>query len=804
LNFLDDEALSRVRLNITFQIMEAIAQKCQNSSDTNKQLLGEYINRIKYFVELVKDEGLTIDLTRDFGQQAEINFLNYIHNVNFFTILTVWPEWKTQIFEVKKPTSTERIVREITYRFRVNGQNPELGKPAFVAKLLSLKESLENRDKISPYINWVLAQLIFLGIIIPTGINNYSKEDLKSQLIEPLFKKIQENPEKMINELLEKLKNRESAMKNIATALMTIMRDQGDKIINQVDQKISQQYICIKKGIVDWERLEGAEIGRKDLLITGVTKALERVAWLKQIEITDNPSLVPNLLFSIKVTTELSEQNLVIKEATKKLKLKRCFTDQLLQIIFVPFETQKNDKGENQYQYCSLISEAKGWAFKRAVQIEYETRTLQRNQKKDDDKSKQIHAAAVTAFSILIYSCLWCIIKQIKEQNQEKFTTLMLRLQEHQESEETSGENYVYAATQAIEAILAQDNPTRMQGMILDNLIKSNAKYIKSGTFNALLSAFPVAISLEKPVISKIGKIGLISYQGRPCDEHPQSDQKNQLILSQSYIATAIEQPFTGYQIQAERMQSDLIYSEEQLRKQRLIYEEIAHLQQQGCQHIILLSHLYQSRRINKTADYNSPLNNREFLEKLSQDFPNLSIYPLLRDVFPATRLHQRNQQQSGFEILRASDHTYFLNSLKEIGLERQIIPIYTFATLHVVEAEQRPQSGFCVYFLHSDSSVNLDWTERTRQHLINPEQNSPIHPCLLTMLRGLHFIESEKGVIKNQYLPVLDPFSWISPNTIEAAGEVKIMHSRRKGKILLSYPAILTHIAQVLRRKNH
>ena len=41
-------------------------------------------------------------------------------------------------------------------------------------------------------------------------------------------------------------------------------------------------------------------------------------------------------------------------------------------------------------------------------------------------------------------------------------------------------------------------------------------------------------------------------------------------------------------------------------------------------------------------------------------------------------------------------------------------------------------------------------------------------------MLRGLHFIEAERGVQKGQLLPVLDPFPWISPNTVEAAGDVR------------------------------
>ena len=40
------------------------------------------------------------------------------------------------------------------------------------------------------------------------------------------------------------------------------------------------------------------------------------------------------------------------------------------------------------------------------------------------------------------------------------------------------------------------------------------------------------------------------------------------------------------------------------------------------------------------------------------RSFPNLTIYTILRDVFPATRLHKRDTNEAGFEILQAGDYT--------------------------------------------------------------------------------------------------------------------------------------------------
>lgn len=832
LKFLDEEALSRVRLKISHQIMKAIGERATANSDPEKQILAEYIQRIQYFIQWVQDQGLKLNMTAEYGVTAEIDFQDYIHNTRFFYALTVWPEWKTQIFENRQVDSEGKdtqITREISYRFRVNGQNPERGKPAFLARLDKLEEDFSETQK--PYkIKNILAELFFISFVIPTvpekSIPNENEGKTEANQEQKLEEKLKKELEKLCQKfstltraempkLFQELQNRHSAMAQIARGLINIIKSK--QIISQVSpQPALREFIVITRKIVNWDRLENASPGASNLLISSPSSPkLDKIAWLNCLEITDNPSTIPDLLFCIQVETELLEKNLRTQPPQSPLQLERLFPEKLLSFTWVPYEYKKevpapdnskqHDPKQSQkdpYHPCEDAKLAVNLVFSRSIIIEYETRTLQKNHQKNNDQASQFHAAGVTAFATLAYSCIWSIIQQIKGAGNPEFSISLLRLQQKQEKDDKSGEQYVYAASQAIESLLAQENPTRMQGLIVKNLKSSNKQYVKQGVFNALFSLFPIAIST--PIKPTLSKLGLISYKARPCDENPQSFQKNHLILSQSYIAHRIEQPWSGYQLQVKRMQSDIVSSEEELRKQRLIQEEIAYLQQQGCQHIVLLSHNYGSRRINKTADYNTPLSDPKFLETLCQNFPDLLVYPLTRDVFPGTRIRNRNQSaEAGFEILKASDHTHFFDRLSEIGL-RDIIPVYTFATLHAIEQGKKPQSGFCVYFLLSDTRLTqINWTERSRQHFINPEGNSPIHPLLLTLLRGLHFIEAEKGIQKGKYMPVLDPFSWISPTTIEAAGEVKIFHSRRQvGKVLLSYPAVLTRIAQVLHRR--
>lgn len=808
LSFLDDEALARVRLNVTVRIMEAIAENARPSTQAENRLLVEYVDRVLALLETAKTGDLQVDLTAHYGQKAEFNLLDYLNQTTFFSCLSVWPEWKTQIFEEKaRNQEGYGVQREVSYRFRINGNNPERSKPAFESRLDLIRETLlqeADSEFLPPGLNRRLAELLVLDAVVPVrdGSGEAISPEAIATSIQARAAELQNQGATGIQQTLQSLSDRTSVMQDIAKALIGLLQRKGNQIVAQAQRRTAQQFICVKRNIVAWSRLEGATPGVKDLLVSPESKSREQAEWFKHIEIADEPD-VPQLLFSVKVTTKLTEHSLILKEAeVQSLQAQRLYPGQLLQIIWLPYDSGK----DKNYQLSAMAKEMRDWALPAAIQLEYEARTLTRSRKKNDDNACQFHAAGVTAFTVLVYCCLWQIIKRLKGTHSppdSQFTTLMLRLQESGKSAENDGEDHVYAAAQSIEAMLAQDTPVHMQGIVLDNVKSSNrsARYVKSGTFDALLSAFPLVIQTQnRPAVERIG---LISYATRPTDEMPNLDHGdlNSLFLTQSYIASVVEQPFMGYVLRSERMQSDIVTTLEDLQKQRIVREEIGHLQRQGCQHIILLSHAYGSRHINRAADRNSLLTPVPFLEEVFQTFPDLTIYPLLRDVFPATRLRKRGSGEAAFEIASASDHVQFLRNTS-MELTRDILPIYTFATLHVVEEEKRPQSGFCVYFLLSDRRVTDIRAERARSHLMNPQGNSAVHPCLLAVLRGLHFIEAERGVKGNQLIPVLDPFSWISPATKEAAGEVEILHSRRKGRVHLSYPAVLTHVAQVLHRR--
>jgi hypothetical protein len=804
LTFLDDEALARVRLLITLRIMSAISEH----SPTKHKILKEYVHRVKTFFDAAKEDIFEVNLSADFGTGGDFKLSEYLNTANFYFCLPVWPECQAQIFEEKvrnQEKTSFGVVREVSYHFRINGQNPTAGKSAFEARLDKIEKELELDNEDSFFdpktVTRSLSQLIFLAVVVPSEIMESVTVRNFSSSVQQLLKDLKNGGKNAVKQLIVKLQECAEKMKTIASSLIDVINTKSEKIISQVQSESSQQFICVKRDIFEWSRLTtGAS---ENLLVGSENPGRETVEWFKHIEVCDTPE-TPGLLFSVEVNTQLSEHNLITKGNPYSIQVQRILSEHLLQIVWLPCDF-KNQENSWKYERSINSSEAKNWILPSAIVVEYEAKTLTRREKdKGSEENKQYHAAVVAAFEVLVYCCLWHIINKLKQEVNDDFTTLMLRLQEQgKESDDKDGDSYVYATAQTLEAILAEDTNIRMQGIVLKNLDKENKniQYVKKNIFNALLSAFPIVTSTPKP--PTVPKIGLISYSTRPCDESINTDEKSYLFLTQSYIATAVNQPFSGYHIKAERTQSDIVDTPENLRKQRLVQEEIRYLENQGCQHIILLSHAYGGRRFNRIADYNSALTPKEFLEDVSQTFPDLTIYTLLRDVFPATRLRSRETNEAGFEILQAGDYTNFLHSLERVRV-RDVIPVYTFATLFSIQENQRPQSGFCVYFLVSDQRVSdINWTERARQHLINPENESKVNSDLISVLRGLHFIEAERGVNKHgQLLPTLDPFPWISPKTVEAAGDVGVLHSRRGGKVYLSYPALLTHVSQVLHRR--
>jgi len=93
----------------------------------------------------------------------------------------------------------------------------------------------------------------------------------------------------------------------------------------------------------------------------------------------------------------------------------------------------------------------------------------------------------------------------------------------------------------------------------------------------------------------------------------------------------------------------------------------------------------------------------------------------------------------------------------------------------------------------------DLAWQEATKADMLGFGGDGGVRASLISVLRAIHFMESERQG-SSVFLPVLDPFDWATPLQRAGAGDVEIMRRRRKGQVLLSLPAVLSHITEVLK----
>ena len=217
----------------------------------------------------------------------------------------------------------------------------------------------------------------------------------------------------------------------------------------------------------------------------------------------------------------------------------------------------------------------------------------------------------------------------------------------------------------------------------------------------------------------------------------------------------------------------------------------------------MLLSHHFGNRHIGRAAERHAPHGTLEFLDEAVKSFPEMRLYPLRRDVFPATRLRKRDTSESAFEVLTFKDHQAMYEATSSDAL-RSILPVYTFATLAVVgKDDERPQSGFCTYFFDSEQRISdIEVAKLTEQNILGLGGQDGIRNSLVSVLRAIHFMESEKPASKAVQLPVLGPYSWVTPVKRATAGELPVITRRHNRIVLLSLPAVLAHVTKVLHKE--
>jgi hypothetical protein len=796
-DFLEDEALARVRLQVTMRLMAAIA------AQSGSVVLQQYVDNVQKCFDLfggIDGEALTLDVSQTFGQASSSNLADHLQKAMFYNCLSVWAQWSVQLFETRtEPSQGFATVREVSYRFRVNGNNPMSGKSAFATRLDRLQEKLLEAPSPDKFVKRDVAELVFLNLVLPETTANPVAIDVLARA-KSIAVALKANPLQTLTKLHAELRSRMAVFEVIADELIDVLKSKSNKVVSLAGSTVDSFTVSIHRSIVDWEAVSSMTSNTE--ILKRADKGDNSTEWFRYLTIS-NQSVVPGTVASYTVKTELKERALSVVANPVSMAFERDLSGPVLPVRFVPYHQPKGTT-----DWLPHLPNASYFDAKAGIELQYDLRLLQvkrTGDEKERGRSEQFRAASVTAFTVLAYVVLWELQAKVRSLLPET-GMVMIRLQHtgrqaDRAADADDANTAVYAASQAIEKALSREGFTKLQGVTTQ--VEGNSDNLRWRRRGAL-AALQGGHAMRFPFDGSLDKVALITYVTRPCDEHPaHQDADGYLFMSRTFVADRSPKSAT---IKTLRMRSRLVENRKEFKNPQPILEEIARLHTEGYRHVMLLSHHFGNRHIGRAAERHAPHGSLEFLDTALHKFKDMNLYTLRRDVFPATRLRKRDGNESAFEVLNFKDHQAMYDSVSDTVL-RSIVPIYTFATLAVVGDEgDRPQSGFCTYFFDGEQRIsNIEARETVRQNIIGiGDQRAEIRQSLVSVLRAVHFLESEKGPVKNAPAQaVLDPFGWVNPVKRAAAGEIEVMNRRRGGAVLLSLPAVLAHVTKVLHKES-
>jgi hypothetical protein len=801
LQFMDDEALARVRSQIAMRLMLSIANQ------SKKYGFRIYAARVfDCFEQFAGPRGsaLLLDVSAGFGEKSQANLSDFLRRAGFYSCLPVWPEWSVQMFEARPNPAAKHgtTVRDVSYRFRVNGENPELKNSAFDVRIEGHEKKIEAivQSEIvrgEQSVARQVAELVFLWLVVPDSIDHPNDLDVGAQAAD-IAQRLKSDPVGTLRAIISDLRARRMVVEQIADELVTLIKTQSHNVLTTAAATTGRFRVSVSRSIIDWTALDSYT--DKSEILRHSNEKHDNIEWLEHLTVGEDV-ILPNSLFSFVVETHLQERSLTANGAPRRIKVQPDLSDRALPVRLAPYELTKQ---QHEWRPVGGTENALDPGFGIEVQYKYTKNSLGKSLDLDGPKlvaHEQRRAANISAFTALVYVTLWLLSRRVRA-NCPDFTTLILRVAREgklmkAEDDAASASSMLYAISQALEKALAREGNVKLQGYTADNTYTAN--YRKRGAIDALAGGQALSFNLE----GSVDRVALVTYVTRPCDTHPASLEPEQfLFICRTYVA---ERNGSSAQIKVAGMRTRVIGSRDQISDAQPILTELAWLESQGYEHVMLLSHHFGNRHLGRAAERHAPHGSLEFLDKAHQQFPKMRFYPLRRDVFPAMRLHRRSSGESAFEVLTFADHQRLYEQYHR-ELLRGVMPIYTFATLHVIARKEnengRPQSGFCTYFVDVERRMNdLAWQESTKADILGFGGDGGVRASLISVLRAVHFLESEKQG-SYLFLPVLDPYSWVAPIQRAHAGEVEIMKRRRSGAVVLSLPAVLSHITEVLKSR--
>ena len=301
LDFLDDEALSRVRLQVSMRIMQAIAEH-------GGSMLKEYVGRVRAAYEAfagANGEALLLDGSADYGVNGRTDLAEQLRKAMFYSCLPVWAEWAAQLYESRmNPGGGFKTVREVSYRFRVNGLSPHDGqmKRSFDKRLDRMQEVFDaaTEEKSIPRLPRDLAQLVFLYLVTPRSTDGRVADVrvVAGQIAEDLRRRFEGDHRHPVS-----------------GAAPSVHRDAGRGEGSHHDsaepspngywrrppRDVDSFTVSVRKGVVNWDAVISMSAPGTDILV-GPKRGDPKTAWFEHLTIAEAPA-VPGSIVSYNVET---------------------------------------------------------------------------------------------------------------------------------------------------------------------------------------------------------------------------------------------------------------------------------------------------------------------------------------------------------------------------------------------------------------------------------------------------------------------------------------------------------------------
>lgn len=268
LDFLEDEALTRVRLHVSFRLMDAIADAAAGRLDTaeatDMQVLIDYIRRASALFQTLGSpdgEDVWLNMAREYGDQGDFSLHDEVITVRFAGCLPVWPESVAQIFEQQRRAADQpalrATVREVSYRFRVNGINPDDRLSAYQSRLARIRDCLLGEAE-PQRVRRNLAELVFLAACLPSPTLQLSAGEVGADALAEARKvagHLEGAGRQAILETLQALEERTRRVDTVSRALVTVLRTGGPVITRELGGRSSDYFVNVLRGLIDMQRV---------------------------------------------------------------------------------------------------------------------------------------------------------------------------------------------------------------------------------------------------------------------------------------------------------------------------------------------------------------------------------------------------------------------------------------------------------------------------------------------------------------------------------------------------------------------